>query len=315
MKFEEAVKYYSFILTEGSVVERIRRSLNFKLDEHIANSALIYNPGSKTYLEIIYRQYLNIGQKHNLPMIILTPTWRANKERLIKTGFAGRNVNRDNFLFLDEIRKSYGEYAEKVFIGGLIGCKGDAYNPDEALSREDAEEFHSYQLRTLANAGVDFLIASTLPAVSEAEGIAEAMSKTGLPYILSFIIRVNSNLLDGTPLIKVINKIDSSFIPDPTCYMVNCIHPTIFQTAIENNPQLIKRVWGIQANTSCKSPEELDGAGELDAEEPEIFANELYNLHSKFGIKILGGCCGTDERHIEQLAIKSLQLSLDEEKY
>ncbi len=302
MNFEEALKYYPFILTEGSVVERVRRNKNFQFDENLANAALIYNADGRNYLESIYQQYLKIGREKNLPIIILTPTWRANKERITKAGLINKNVNKDAFLFLNKIRKSYGEYSQKIFIGGLIGCKGDAYKPAEALSREEAVEFHSYQLSLLAEAGVDFLIASTLPANNEAVGIAEAMSKTKLPYILSFIIRENGNILDGTPLSEVISKINSSVSPNPIGYMVNCVHPALFIKALEQNPELTKRVLGIQANTSCKTPEELDGSEELDTEEPEIFANHMKELHKNFVIKILGGCCGTDERHISAIA-------------
>jgi len=306
MKFFEALNNYPFILTEGSVVERVRRNKESQFDENLANASLLYDKKGRQLLENIYRRYIEIGQKYNLPMISLTSTWRANKERLTKAGLINKNVNKDAFLFLDEIRKSYEEYANKIFIGGLIGCKGDAYNPAEALSRREAFEFHSWQLNKLAEAGVDFLKASTLPAASEAIGIAEAMSKTNLPYILSFVIRENGNLLDGKPLIDVINEIDSTVFPNPACYMVNCIHPTVFIKALEQNPELGRRVLGMQANTSCKTPEELDGSAELDTEEPEIFAEHIKELHQKYKIKILGGCCGTDDRHIEKIASRIL---------
>ncbi len=302
MNFEAALNNYSFILTEGSVVERVRRNNEIQFDENLGNASLLYDKNGRKLLEAIYRQYIEVGKRYNLPMITLTPTWRANNERIAKAGLINKNVNKEAFLFLDEIVKSYGEYATKIYIGGLISCRGDAYNPAEALSKEDAYEFHSWQLNNLAEVGVDFLKASTLPALSEAIGIAEAMRKTDLPYILSFVIRENGNILDGTPLNDVINEIDSTVFPNPVCYMVNCIHPTVFIKALEQNPELNKRVMGIQANTSCKTPEELDDAAELDTEEPEIFAEHIKELHLKYKIKILGGCCGTDERHIEKIA-------------
>jgi S-methylmethionine-dependent homocysteine/selenocysteine methylase len=65
------------------------------------------------------------------------------------------------------IREEYGEYSRKIYIGGLIGTKGDAYNPDESLSTAEAKSFHRFQVEKLTKAGVDFLIAQTLPAMAK----------------------------------------------------------------------------------------------------------------------------------------------------
>jgi homocysteine S-methyltransferase len=58
----------------------------------------------------------------------------------------------------------------------------------------------------------------------------------------------------------------------------------------------------LQANTSAKSPEELDGLESLDSEAPAPFAAAMLDVRRQFGAKILGGCCGSDERHIEAIA-------------
>ena len=166
MNFSETLKYSRLILSEGSVIERIKRNSEFELDPFIANAAFIYNDNKKNLLKTIYKDYVGIGQKFDLPFIVLTPTWRANKERLESSGFIDKDVNGDNFRFLSSIREEFGNYSNKIFIGGLIGCAGDAYNPDETLNVTEAKEFHSFQLKKLAEAGVDFFLASTLPAFS-----------------------------------------------------------------------------------------------------------------------------------------------------
>jgi homocysteine S-methyltransferase len=300
------IKTSPLILTEGSVIERIRRNPVLALDPHISNSAFIYDPDGAEVLRDIYRQYIDIGNKHNLPIIILTPTWRANKERLQKSGYSYIDVNGDNFRLLNEIRKEYAGYSRMILIGGLIGCANDAYKPEESLTSEEAEEFHKYQLRQLAEAGVDFFIASTLPALSEAKGIAFAMSRFQIPYIISFVIRKNGCLLDGTPMDEAIKSIDEMTNPRPAFYMVNCVHPIVLNSAVEslkNSTDLLRqRLFGIQANTSCKSPEELEGLEILDTDDPISFSKAIIELYEKYGIKILGGCCGTDHTHINGIA-------------
>ena len=171
-----------------------------------------------------------------------------------------------------------------------------------------AEKYHQSQAQALSDSGVDFIMGATLPAVSEALGMAAAISGFGLPYVLSFVIRPDGSILDGTPLHTAITAIDSADFPEPLFYMVNCVHPTILGQALEKEVGLSKTVRkkliGIQANTSLKSPEELDGLEELDGSKPERLSDELLALHRKFGIKVIGGCCGTDQRHLEAIAAR-----------
>ena len=293
------------ILGEGAVIERLRRSESVQLDEHVVNSALIYQENGRSALEKIYREYLEIGQRYNLPLLLSTPTWRAGLERIAAAGLTGCDLNGDNFRFLADLRKTYGDYALKVPICGLMSCRGDAYKPQEAMAERDAALFHTWQAEALATAGVDFLLASTLPALSEAIGLARAHAATGLPYVISFVARPEGTLLDGTPLKDAIESIDT-VVPRPLAYMINCTHASVFHKAIlhENNssPLVRKRVIGLLANTAALSPEELDASSELVEEEPEIFGRSVAALHSELGMKILGGCCGTDTRHIECLA-------------
>ena len=295
------------ILAEGAVIERLRRDLAVTIDPYIANAGLIYTEAGRAALRRIYTQYLDIGKAYNLPMITLTPTWRANPERLRRAGFAETAaVNGDSARFLKEIRSNYGGYVQQFFIGGLMGCRGDAYNPAEALADGEGAAFHRPQARALAEAGVDFLIGSTLPAFSEALGMARAMAETGAPYILSFVLRPAGTLLDGTPLHTAIARIDAAVSPHPSAYLANCVHPRVYAAALSRaqakDAAIGERIIGLQANTSAKSPEELDGLESLDGESPAQFAAAMLDVRRQFGAKVLGGCCGSDERHIEAIA-------------
>ena len=303
------------MLAEGAVIERLRRDLSLSLDPHILHAGFVYDDRARQALGRVYRQYLDIGRRYAVPMIVLTPTWRASAARLERAGLslsssassgATRDVNGDCVRFLAARVAEYGEYARRVYVGGLMGPAGDAYRPQEALCTGEAEVYHAFQVRALAEAGVDFLMASTLPAYTEALGLARAMARSGAPYVLSFVLRPAGALLDGTPLHKAVHRIDSMVSPSPSFYMVNCVHPAVFERAFEREleraPRLSERVIGLQGNTSCRSPEELDNLAELEPEDPYVFAAAMVRLNERFGIAVLGGCCGTDEWHIECIA-------------
>lgn len=294
------------ILGEGAIIERLRRGSGFEIDPHIVNSAFIYDEAKRTAIGAICRQYLDIGFEHGLPLLLSTPTWRANRERVAAAGYGGVDVNGDNFRFLDALRTSYGEYAGKVYICGLLSCRGDCYKAADTLSPAEAREFHAWQAERLAASGVDLLFAATLPALSEATGLASVLAATAKPYIISFVIRPEGTLLDGTPLKDAVASIDAEVAPRPLSYMVNCTHASIFRSAllheVNSSPLVVKRLAGLLANTAALSPEELDNSTDLVEEEPGTFGRNVAALHQEFGMKILGGCCGTDDRHIRSLA-------------
>ncbi len=311
--FPDFLQSHPFILGEGAVVERLRRLPASILDPYLINSSFVYGEGSRKTLEAIYGEYLQIGREHRLPMMLTAPTWRANPQNIAAAGLEDHNVNADNLRLLQNLRIQSGGYANQVLIGGLIGCRGDAYRPEEALSMEQARSFHAWQARQLTQGGADFLLGITLPALSEAIGLAMAMAETYSPYLISFVVRPSGTLLDGSKLHNAIDTIDSQVTPPPTGYLINCTHPDFAQTAlfhpVNSSDSVRQRIIGLLANTAALTPEELDGREHLVEEEPSRFAASMMGLHRDPGLKILGGCCGTDGRHIRALAKLHTQAS------
>lgn len=295
-----------FILGQGSMYERLRRSESINLDPQIFHAGLVYGEQSQQVLADTLREYLDIGQAYGLPMITTTPTWRASAERISRSGCAGAEVNQDCAQFMLDLRDAYGAEAHPILIGGTTGPKGDGYLPKEAPPRDEAMEFHRPQINALAESGLDFLVAKTLPAFDEALGIAQCMAYTNMSFVLSFVIRPDGTLLDGTPIEEAVDRIDNETTSPPTTYFVNCVHPSVFVAGMElvtqRNPRSAARITGLDANTSAKSPEELDGLAEIDTEAPEDFGKNLWALNAKFGTVYLGGCCGSSTEHIEALA-------------
>lgn len=288
-----------FILIEAAVVERLRRAGRVELHPSLMHATFIYDDVGKRELEKVYRSYVSIALQAGVPILLITPTWRTNYERVKNSGVKS-SINADAVRFLLDLRESYGSDAAMIKIGGMIGCRYDCYKPDEGLTKSEAQSFHSWQIDRLAQAGVDYLFATTLPNVGEALGIAKAMEKTEIPYILSFVINCNGQILDGTDLWDAIRYIDSETSYQALGFMVNCSYPT-FLNAEEQPKALFSRLLGFQANSSSLSHSELDGSAELQIEDVSEWASEMLKLHGEYGVKILGGCCGTDDRHLQSL--------------
>ncbi|MDQ7094330.1 homocysteine S-methyltransferase family protein [Desulfosporosinus sp. PR] len=303
MSFVSCYKRSSIILMEGALGERLKREYNMPFNDIVALADIIYRKGGKEALAELWNQYIDIAQKYNLPFIATTPTRRANKERVFRAGFS-ETIVLDNVSLLKQLRDTSDH---EIYIGGLMGCKGDAYKATEILQVDEAQEFHSWQADLFMKAGVDFLFAGIMPSLSEAIGMAKAMEQTVLPYIISFMLGDNGKLPDGTTINDAILQIDNSVNQKPVCYMTNCIHPTILFKALSydfNKTPLVKsRFHGIQANTSALSPEELDNSAELICSNPIELAWAVSKLRELISLKIAGGCCGTDNTHIDQIAL------------
>lgn len=307
MRFADAIAAEPVLLAEGALVERLKRGGGEPLDPHILHAGWVYDQRRRARLEQLWQGYLAIGREFDLPMVVLAPTWRANPERVAAAGLPDvGDVNARGVNMLQALRDTLGDYGSRVFVGGILGPRGDAYNPREALGAEAAYEFHTPQIRALAASGCDFIQAATLPALSEAIGIAEAMHETGCTGIISFVLRREGTLLDGTPLSDAVARMDREPRTRPFAYMVNCTHPDFFLEAMQFEtaklPALRARVIGLQANTAALRPEQLDDAPAPIAQDPESFSARMLEVHRRCATKILGGCCGTDDRHLRAIA-------------
>jgi Homocysteine/selenocysteine methylase (S-methylmethionine-dependent) len=304
MNFTESFSTTRAILTEGALVERLKNELGLKMDPYVNHAGLIYdNPGA---MATFYRQYIATAQRHNLPIMLMTPTRRVNADTVIRSRYADKSIIADACAYLNAIKADYGNFSEKIFVGGLLGCKGDAYNPAEALGEEEAYHFHKIQADEFASQKVDFLFAGIMPAISESIGMAKAMSESGVPYIISFMVRKDGCLLDGTPIAEATQVIDGEVDVLPIGYMANCIHPSNLIQALEQevnaNLQVSGRFLGIQANASSLEPDELSCCGALQQEDFDEMVDEMLYLANEHQHKILGGCCGTDNIFLEKLA-------------
>lgn len=299
MNFEQTIQTNPLILMEGAIIERLRHNQTIQLHPRLVIAPLVGNPAGRGALTALYREYIAIAKGAGLPVVLSTPTWRANRERILREN-PEANLNADAVQFMLNFKQEY----PNLFIGGQIGCKNDCYKPGEALSRTEAFDFHSWQIQHLTEA--DFLYAVTLPEVDEALGMAQAMAATDRPYIISFVIGRSGRVLDGTPLEEAMHRIDAESGRPPLGYGVNCCYPSFLQAA-RLSEKAAKRMVSIQANASSLDHAQLDQSGTVHADDLEDWGDRMLELHRALGIKILGGCCGTDATHLGYLA-RTIQL-------
>jgi homocysteine S-methyltransferase len=304
MNLQSVISSSPLLLTECAISERLRRAGDVELHPTLFNTPLIYNRNGREKLAAIYQQYREIAAKATLPILLCAPTWRLDKVRIGEAGF-DKSLLFDAVSFMRDIQKRgqvlHQVPTSEVFIGGLLGPKNDCYAPEQALSVDAAYDFHLWQIEQLAQAGVDCIIAQTIPAVSEGLGMARALANSGVPAIISFVINREGRVLDGTPLLDAITAIDNSLVTAPLGYMVNCVYPT-FICAEKQPAALFERLIGIQANSSSLDHTELDGATVLHQDDLQHWGENMLRLNNEFGMKILGGCCGTDNNYLQYLA-------------
>lgn len=302
MNFRDCMESRTSILMEGALGERLKREYHIEFDEQVAMGGLVYSEEGRKALTELWTQYAETAKAFRLPFMATTPTRRVNKERVEKSGF-DTCIIRDNVSFLRSIQKQSGT---EMYVGGLLGCRGNAYTGEGALDMEAAKAFHGWEVDFFAQSGVDFLYAGIIPSVSEAAGIALAIQATEIPYIISFTIQKNGCLIDGTPISEAIQYIDNLTGVPPQCYMTNCVHPSIAYQALSQpfnlNQTVRRRFLGIQANTSPLPYAELDNSIELKSSDPIELASEMVRLREICPIKIFGGCCGTDQKHMNEIA-------------
>jgi S-methylmethionine-dependent homocysteine/selenocysteine methylase len=296
---KELLNKYPFILMEAAIIEQLRRSGQVRLHDTLVHAPLIYDPAGKKVLTKLYTNYISLALEHKLPILVCTPTWRADHDRVLASDVS-QSVNTDAVIYMKELRAAQKDATDLIKIGGMMGCKNDCYLPEQGLSVSAAQQFHTWQVEQLAQAGVDFLLAETLPNIQEALGIAKAMAATEIPYIISFVISRNGCVLDGSSLQEAINLIDSKTNRAPIGYMINCAHPSFLDP--EKVPtETWARLIGYQANASALDHCDLEQADELKSDSVTDWGQLMLRLNEEYGMPILGGCCGTGMEHLRYL--------------
>jgi S-methylmethionine-dependent homocysteine/selenocysteine methylase len=250
-----------------------------------------------------FERYAGIAERDGAGIVLETATWRASPDWAARLGYDEERLDAANRKAVDLLLDVRQRFAIPVVISGCVGPRGDAYRPDTTMSREEARDYHSTQIRTFAGTQADLVTAMTLTNIPEATGIVDAARAATVPVVISFTVETDGRLPSGDALGAAIAAVDHDTDGYPAYYMVNCAHPTHIAPALDPEAEWTKRVRGIRANASKLSHAELDEAEVLDRGDPDEFADDYRKLRARFPrLTVLGGCCGTDHRHVDAVS-------------
>lgn len=264
---------------------------------------LVDTDDGRAALRRYYEGFLALARDRGLPLVLSAPTWRANADWGRLLGYEGADlaaVNRRAVAFLETVRDDVLEPDERggVVIEGCVGPRNDAYSPTLVMDAAEAEQYHAAQLRTLAEAGCTQASALTLTYVDEAVGISRAAKDAELPVVVGFTVETDGRLPSGASIEEAIDTVDDATDGAPDSFLINCAHPTHFADHLPEGAAR-GRIRGLRANASTRSHAELDEADELDSGDPADLAERYLALRRDLPeLDVVGGCCGTDIRHV-----------------
>jgi S-methylmethionine-dependent homocysteine/selenocysteine methylase len=272
---------------------------------YFAAFVLLDDDAGRAALIRYFASYLSIAREAGLAVVLETPTWRASRDwgRLLGyTREALAEANRQAVELLVQLRGEYATTDAPAVISGCLGPRGDGYQPDALLTAAEAEDYHAEQIATFRTTDADLVTAITMTHTGEAIGIARTAQAHGMPSVISFTVETDGRLPSGETLREAILTVDAQTGSAPAYYMVNCAHPTHVDTTLIAGEGWNERVRGLRANASTMSHAELDAAESLDVGDIEDLGARYAALREQLPqLSVLGGCCGTDARHIDAI--------------
>jgi len=291
-------------LTDGGLETTLIYHNGFELPEFAAFD-LLKDENGITTLTDYYRRYTQIAKQNKVGFILESATWRSNPDWAIKLGYSSNELDQANekaIEMLNDLRTEYEDQNTKIVISGCIGPRGDGYNPVGMMTSFQAEKYHQRQIDVFKTTAADLITAITMTYSDEAIGVTLAAKNANMPVVISFTLETDGKLPSGQSLKDAIEQVDKETGGYPVYFMINCAHPTHFAHIFEEQGNWVERIKGVRANASCKSHAELDESTELDAGNPVELSDQYVELKQKLpALNVLGGCCGTDHTHIQEI--------------
>lgn len=253
-----------------------------------------------------FSTYAKLAAEYDLGCILETATWRASPDWAKALNYSESELEaaiKAAVQILADVRAEQPEGSKPLIISGCVGPRGDGYVAGELMTAEDAEAYHAVQIGHFKDTEADLITGLTMTYPDEAIGIARAAQKAGMPSVISFTVETDGRLPTGDTLEAAISAVDAATESSPAYYMINCAHPTHFQSVLETSSGWAERIMGVRPNASALSHAELDEAEELDDGNPPELGAQVHAMRAMLpNLVVVGGCCGTDHRHIEAMA-------------
>jgi len=273
---------------------------------HFAAFDLLRDDAGRAILTRYFERYARLARERAIGAVLETPTWRASRDWGARLGHSPASLaalNRSAVALLVDVRDRLATMRAPIVVSANVGPRGDGYRADHRMTVDEATRYHREQVATLATTAADMVSAFTMTYVDEAIGVVRAAEACGMPVAISFTVETDGRLPSGQPLGEAITATDHATVGAPAYYMINCAHPAHFADALRAGGAWTARVRGLRANASRRSHAELDASPDLDAGDPLELAAAYRGLRDALpGLCVVGGCCGTDHRHVEAIA-------------
>ncbi len=305
MRIQQLTDTQRFFLSDGGLETFMIFDRGYDLPCFSA-AVLLDSERGRTDLKAYFERFIGIAKNAGRGFVMDAPTWRAGAAWAGPLGQPLKEVietNQRAVDFVADLRSQHETDDFPILINGLVGPAGDAYAPDTQLTPQDALLIHAPQIHALGHAGVDLISAMTLTHAGEAIGIVQAAKEIDIPVVIAFTLETDGRLPSGQPLGEAIAEVDAATGSGPIYYMINCAHPDHFRDVLDTTAAWTRRIGGLRSNASRMSHAELDEAEVLDDGDPV----ELGQLSAELltllpNIRVIGGCCGTDHRHVGCIA-------------
>src|SRR5512132_1649104 len=264
---------------------------------------LLKDDAGRAELRAYFEPYVAIARERGVGVVLDTATWRANPDWADELGYSLDEldeVNRRAVELAEEIQAAAEDGRTAIVINGVVGPRGDGYNPTELMNAQDAERYHARQVQTFATTAADMVTAVTMTYPEEAIGVVRAAQAAGMPVAISFTVETDGRLPNGQAPKDAVEQVDAETGGAAAYFMINCAHPTHFASVLDSEDGAwLDRIRGLRANASTKSHAELDEADELDEGDPVALGADHRVLRERLrSVSVVGGCCGTDHRHV-----------------
>ncbi|HJT60817.1 MAG TPA: homocysteine S-methyltransferase family protein [Burkholderiales bacterium] len=292
----------ALFVTDGGIETALIFNEGIELPDFAAFD-LFHRPGGEGTLRRYYAAYVRIAMQFRAGMVLESATWRASTDWGARLGYSAAQLadaNRQAIRLLEDIGREHRELA--MVISGCVGPRGDAYSPTHVMSADESQAYHREQITVFSDTAADMVSAITMNYAEEAIGIARAAQETGMPAAISFTVETDGRLPTGQRLQDAIQQVDDATGSYPAYYMLNCAHPEHFEKVLEK--PWARRIRGLRANASRKSHAELNESTELDIGNPAQLGVHYATLKRGLlpNLNVVGGCCGTDHRHVQRMA-------------
>jgi len=269
-----------------------------------ASYPLLETQTGRELLEGYLKDMIDLARDAGTGVILESPTWVANRDRARALGYGPDQLaalNQQAIALKAKVRRAYGDVP--TVLSANVGPREDAYAPDVQMSVTEAEAYHSQQISALAQTEADVISGYTIAYVAEAIGIVRAARRLNLPVVIPFTVETDGQLPTGCALRDAIAQVDTATQGYAAYFMINCAHPDHFAAILEQDGAWMARLKGVVVNASRCSHAQLDQAEALDPGDPKELGEQLAQLRRQHrGLRMLGGCCGTDMRHMAQIA-------------